>query len=169
MSTSSRLYLDVQPAVHGALGPFFVDSTDRRPDEKDDQAGQAEPRRDNKEELQALVPVETTLTTGMAGRAEDLLALIGRRKENIVDAFYDIRKRTSSSRWRESCRATAIRRGQERAYALAALDAATPDADSASSLVAKGVKVRGKVRDVSNMSRREIEEVRGPTNGPAHT
>jgi hypothetical protein len=92
MSTSSRLYLDVQPAVHGALGPFFVDSTDRRPDEKDDQAGQAEPRRDNKEELQALVPVETTLTTGMAGRAEDLLALIGRRKENIVDAFYDIRE-----------------------------------------------------------------------------
>ncbi len=54
-------------------------------------------------------------------------------------------------------RARALELGQERAYALAALAAATPGRETASVLLQTGVKVHGKVRDVTKMSKRELE------------
>lgn len=60
---------------------------------------------------------------------------------------------------RELPRSEALDVGQERAYALTALASATPEVDDARTILATGVKVRGKTKDVSHLSRREIENV----------
>ncbi len=145
------------------------------------------------EELNALAKAGAKLTSAAAGRAEELVALIARRKENIVDAFYDIglalmeildrklylalghesfdsllAKRNLISRTKafkliavvkELPRSAALGMGQERAYALAALAAATPHADTAASIVTKGIRVRGVTRDVLQLSVRAIEHL----------
>ncbi len=143
--------------------------------------------------VQALAKTGTKLKTAAARRAEELLALIARRKENIVDAFYDVGQalqemldnklhmalgydnfeamiaarnvigRSQAFKLiavvKQLPRAEAIAMGQERAYALANLAAATPQHDTATSIVTKGVRVRGTVRDVSRLSVREIESL----------
>jgi len=143
--------------------------------------------------LQALAKTGTKLKTAAARRAEELLALIARRKENIVDAFYDVGQalqemldnklhmalgydnfeamiaarnvigRSQAFKLiavvKQLPRAEALAMGQERAYALANLAAATPRHDTATSIVTKGVRVRGTVRDVSRLSVREIESL----------
>ncbi len=56
--------------------------------------------------------------------------------------------------------------GQEKAYALTALAKATPSMDTACALLSKGITLGTKAKDVSKLSRREIEaltkEVRRP-------
>ncbi|CAN5773141.1 hypothetical protein BH09MYX1_BH09MYX1_36810 [soil metagenome] len=60
---------------------------------------------------------------------------------------------------RELPRERALDVGAERAYALVALAAATPEKDSAGSILNTGVAVRGKVKDVTGLSKRELEAV----------
>lgn len=60
---------------------------------------------------------------------------------------------------RELPRARAVEIGQERAYALVTVAAATPEPDTAGSILTTGVKVRGKTRDVSKLSKRDLEQV----------
>ena len=115
------------------------------------------------EELNALAKAGAKLTSAAAGRAEELVALIARRKENIVDAFYDIglalMEILDRKLYLELPRSAALGMGQERAYALAALAAATPHADTAASIVTKGIRVRGVTRDVLQLSVRAIEHL----------
>lgn len=126
-------------------------------------------------------------------RAEELLALIARRKARILEDFYDLGSalkelldkklyaalgyasfdellakrevlgRTQAYKLiavvRELPRARAVDIGQERAYALVTVAAATPEADTAGSILTTGVKVRGKTKDVSKLSKRDLEEV----------
>lgn len=60
---------------------------------------------------------------------------------------------------RELPRARAIEVGQERAYALVTVAAATPEPDTAASILMTGVEVRGKRKDVTKLSKRDLEEV----------
>lgn len=60
---------------------------------------------------------------------------------------------------RELPRERAVEIGQERAYALVAVAAATPEPDTAGSILTTGVKVRGKKKDVSKLSKRDLAEV----------
>ena len=53
-------------------------------------------------------------------------------------------------------RSKALDLGVERSYALARLSAATPELDSAESLLAKGVKVGGRKKSVANLSTRDL-------------
>ncbi|CAN5477897.1 hypothetical protein BH09MYX1_BH09MYX1_37540 [soil metagenome] len=60
---------------------------------------------------------------------------------------------------RELPRDRAVEVGQERAYALVAVAAATPEPDTAASILATGVKVHGKTKDVSKLSKRDLAGV----------
>lgn len=57
-------------------------------------------------------------------------------------------------------RAQALRLGEEKAYAVAQLVAATPDADSVASIIEGGVPVGKSRRPAATMSRREIDAVK---------
>lgn len=67
---------------------------------------------------------------------------------------------------RELPREEALTVGQERAYALTALAAATPEVDDARTILAAGVKVHGKTKNVSKLSKREIENVTKEVRAP---
>jgi hypothetical protein len=54
----------------------------------------------------------------------------------------------------------AIELGEEKAYAIARLVAVTPDADTVTSVLDKGVRVGAKERSAKTMSRREIDAVK---------
>jgi hypothetical protein len=139
----------------------------------------------------ALVTAGKVAVSARTRRAEDLLLLINRRKEQILDDFYDIgmalreilekklfealgyasfdelltRRRVMgrTQAWklikvvRELPRERAMQVGQERAFALVTLADATPEPDTAASLLTTGVKVGGRKRDVAKLSKREIE------------
>lgn len=128
-----------------------------------------------------------------AWRAEELLALVGRRKPRILEDFYDlgvalrvlldkklyaalgyasfyerlvkrdVLGRTQTYKLiaivRELARARAVEIGQERAYALVTVAAATPEPDTAASILTTGVKIRGRTTDVTKLSKRDLETV----------
>lgn len=128
-----------------------------------------------------------------AGRAEELLDLIARRKARILEDFYDmgvalrelldkklyaalgyatfddlltqrnVLGRTQAYKLiavvRQLPRRRALDVGQERAYALVTIAAATPEPDTAASILMTGVKVHGKTKDVSKLSRRDLDEI----------
>ncbi|MGZ3456488.1 MAG: hypothetical protein ACXVEF_43185 [Polyangiales bacterium] len=132
-------------------------------------------------------------TSAASRRAEELLALIERRKQRISEDFFDIgvalreierkklyvalgfasfaalleaRKVMSERTARKLIeiveavpRGTAIDLGSEKAYALARLVATTPDLDSVDTVLAKGVRVRGKKTAVGKLSANQIEAV----------
>lgn len=145
--------------------------------------------------VRALAKAGATATTAAARRAEELLALIARRKQRIAEDFYDIgaalaelkkkklyaaigyasfsamlvARGVTSVRTADKLieivaamkRGEAIALGQEKAYALARLVAATPEPDSVAEVVTGGAVVRGKRVAVRGKSVREIERLAG--------
>ena len=92
-----------------------------------------------------------------------LYAALGYRSFDELLAKRNVLGRTQAYKLiavvRELPRARAVEIGQERAYALVAVAAATPEADTAGSLLTTGIKVRGKTKDLSQLSKRDLEEV----------
>ena len=148
-------------------------------------------RPNRSKKARSLVRAAKRAQSAQAKRAEDLLALIARRKSRILDDFYDIgealvelkKKKLFAALGFPSFeamldtrdvlghtqaykliavvtqlpRARAMELGQERAYALAALAAATPEHETAGELIETGLRVRGKTENVTKMSRRDLE------------